>query len=97
MVQANLLAAKAPGAPGKAFNIACGGRVSLMELLEVLGRVLDVTVAPKHLPPRVGDIKHSQAGIEQAQEILGYRCEVGLEEGLRRTALHFQSPSRAAS
>ena len=96
VVQANLLAARSKAAPGKAYNIACGGRISLNELLQVLGRVLDVAPRPNHLAPRAGDIKHSQADIAMAEAELGFRCTVSVEDGLRRTVEHFQSLSRAS-
>ncbi len=96
VVQANLKASVAPGAPGKVFNIACGGRVSLNDLLAMLGRVLGTPAQARYLAPRIGDIKHSQADIGLAERELGFRCEVSIEEGLRRTVEHFQSLSRAS-
>jgi UDP-glucose 4-epimerase len=97
VVEANLLAATAPAAPGQVFNIALGGRVSLNALLEMLGRILGTPAQARYLEPRKGDIKHSQAGIGEARRVLGYRGEVPLEEGLRRTVEHFRSLSRAGS
>ncbi|MBI5835917.1 MAG: SDR family oxidoreductase [Candidatus Eisenbacteria bacterium] len=97
VVEANLKAATAADAPGRAFNIALGGRVSLNELLRMLAEILGVPARARHLEARKGDIRHSQAGIELAREVLGYRGEVSLEEGLRRTVEHFRSPSRTGS
>jgi len=97
VVEANLKAATAPAAAGGVFNVALGGRVSLNQLLEMLGRILEVPARASYREPRTGDIKHSQAGIEQARQVLGYRGDVPLEEGLRRTVEHFRSLSRAGS
>ena len=97
VVEANLLAATAADAPGRVFNIALGGRVSLNLLLEQLGRIMGTPARARYLPPRPGDIKHSQAGIEEARRVLGYRGRVALEDGLSRTVEHFKSLSRSVS
>jgi UDP-glucose 4-epimerase len=84
VVQANLLAATAPGVGGQVFNIACGQRYNLLELVVTINRILGTDIAPVHTSPRVGDIKHSLADITRAREKLGYQVEVEFEEGLRR-------------
>jgi len=86
VVQANLRACEADeSACGRAYNIACGDRVSLNELLDRIGEALGTEVARVHETPRAGDIRHSLAGIEEARSRLGYRPQVTLLEGLRRT------------
>jgi len=88
-VRANLLACEAgPEALGEAFNIACGERISLNRLLAVLASVAGVVPSAKHGPPRPGDVRDSLAGLDRSRERLGYRPEVGLEEGLRRLWEH---------
>ncbi|RME75309.1 MAG: SDR family oxidoreductase [Planctomycetota bacterium] len=86
VVHANLLAGTSPAAcSGRVYNIACGGRVSLLELVEKLNEVLGTRIEPEFAPPRPGDVKHSQADITRAREELGYEPIVSFEEGLRRT------------
>jgi len=86
VVLANLLACEAGSeALGEAFNIACGSRISLNELVVLLSRIAGKRVEPIYLPARSGDIRHSLAGIERATRVLGFRPKVDLEEGLRRT------------
>jgi nucleoside-diphosphate-sugar epimerase len=86
IVQANLRACEAgPAAHGGAFNIACGERISLNELVAILGGFAGRQVQPNYAPHRLGDIKHSLAGIEQAQRLLGYTPEVSVRDGLRKT------------
>jgi UDP-glucose 4-epimerase len=85
VVEANLLAAEAEGAAGGVFNIACGGRYSLMELLAKLAELTGRQPSPIHEPSRAGDVRDSQASIERTRAGLGYRVSVGFEEGLRRT------------
>src|SRR5437870_13682938 len=84
-VQANLLACEAPNVARKVFNIGCGVRVSLNEVLRALTKITGKTLEAKYDPPRVGDIRDSQADISQAKEFLGYDPQIGFEEGLART------------
>lgn len=85
VVEANLLAAEAEGVAGRAFNIACGGRYTLLDLLAKLKLILASDIEPVHEPPRAGDVRDSQASIEAAERALGYRVSVGFDEGLRRS------------
>ncbi|MBC7251104.1 MAG: SDR family oxidoreductase [Anaerolineae bacterium] len=89
-VQANLLAATAPGVAGQVFNIACGKRYTLLELLAILKEILHTDITPTHTDPRPGDVRHSLADITKAQQALGYRVEVSFEEGLRRTVAWYR-------
>ena len=91
VVQANLLAAKAPGVSGKVFNIACGHRASLLELVERINALLGTKIKPIHEPARPGDVKHSQADISPAQSQLGYAPKIGIEQGLRQCLDYFRS------
>ena len=84
-VEANLLACEAPDAPGKVFNIGCGGQVSVNRILDLLREILDVDIQPVHLPERPGEVRHSRASIEQAEKVLGYQQVVDVREGLDRT------------
>lgn len=85
VVSANLKAAHAPGVSGNVYNVACGGSLSLIELLKEICDLLDKPFAPDFAPPRTGDVKHSWADISAAQRDLGYAVEIDLREGLRRT------------
>ncbi len=90
VVAANLAAAEAPSeVSGNVYNIADGTSHSLLDLLEVLGKILDVRPEPSFAPPRVGDVRLSQADATAAARDLGFRCTIGLEDGLRRTVEWF--------
>ena len=78
-----------PEACGLAYNIACGERISLNQLLVKIGEVLGHEVPADHVDPRPGDIRHSLAGIELAQARLDYRPRYDISEGLQRTAKAF--------
>ena len=95
VVEANLLAAEAEGIAGRAFNVACGGRYTLLELLGELKEITGSAVEPIHEEARAGDVRDSQASIEAAAQAFGYRVKVDFEEGLRRTVAWYQ-PQAAA-
>ena len=83
-VQANLLACTAPGAAGKVFNVACGVRTTLLDVVATLAKIVGKDIKPIHEPKRAGDIKDSLADITQAKTVLGYTAPVSFEEGLKR-------------
>lgn len=85
VVHANLLAVSAPGVAGRVFNVACGQRHTLLDMIAILNDILGTQIAPIHTDPRPGDVRHSLADITATQEMLGYRVEVDFREGLRRT------------
>jgi nucleoside-diphosphate-sugar epimerase len=86
VIQANIRATEADSAAcGEAYNIACGERISLNDLLARIGEVLEKKVSAVHDEPRAGDIRHSLAGIEAARNSLRYEPVVDFTEGLRRT------------
>ena len=85
VVNANLLASEGEGLAGKAFNVACGGRYSLLELLSEIRKILGSEIEAIHEPARAGDVRDSQASVEAAERELGYKVSVEFEEGLRRT------------
>jgi nucleoside-diphosphate-sugar epimerase len=89
VVEANLLAMSAEGVAGRAYNIACGERTSLNDLVATIARVVDRPIEPRYGEQRPGDVRHSLADTSRAQEELGYRVNVSLEDGLARTAQHY--------
>lgn len=91
VVHANLLAADAPAASGKVFNVANGRQTSLLELVAALNRYLGTNIQPRHEAPRTGDIKESLADISQARRLLGYEPQVYFEDGLRMSIDYYRS------
>jgi nucleoside-diphosphate-sugar epimerase len=85
VVQANLLACHSPKASGKVYNIACGTRVSLNEVVRMLNHFLGTDLKPVYERARAGDIRHSMADITRARTDLGYSPTVAFEEGLIKT------------
>lgn len=76
------------------FNISGGTQVSLLELLDDMGRLLGKRPRPRFVAKRPGDVMHSLADISRAEEAFGYSPKVDLETGLRRTIEWFESPSK---
>jgi UDP-glucose 4-epimerase len=85
VVEGNLLALEARRLGGQVLNLATGRRVTLLQLLRTMARIVGRAGKARHLPTRPGDIRHSHADVRLASELLGYRPTVDLEAGLRRT------------
>lgn len=85
VVHGNLLAADAPDANGQVMNLATGGRIGLLELVDKINALLGTNIAPKFAPPRNGDIQHSRASIDKARELLDFSPIVSFDDGLART------------
>lgn len=85
VVNANLLACEREEAVGLAMNVACGERISLLDLVSMLNDLLGTSLEPEFEPVRAGDVKHSLADIGLAERALGYSVEVDFKEGLART------------
>jgi nucleoside-diphosphate-sugar epimerase len=87
VVQANLLACKAPAAQvaGKVFNVGLGIRVDLIETFEVLKKLTGYKGELKFAEERAGDVKHSMADISLIKKHMGYMPKVDFEQGLRHT------------
>jgi UDP-N-acetylglucosamine/UDP-N-acetyl-alpha-D-glucosaminouronate 4-epimerase len=94
VVSANLLAAKAPGARGEVFNVGCGSRVSLLEIIARLETIVGRRLERRHTPSRAGDVPHTLADVSKGKRLLGYEPLVDFDEGFRRTVEHFQSSSK---
>ena len=80
-----LQACAAPAASGQAVNMARGGRLSVNALYAALQRATGALVAARYADTRPGDVRHSQADVSLARELLGFAPIVPVEEGLRRT------------
>lgn len=84
VIEANLKACLAPHeAAGNAFNIAYGGREYLIDIYHSLTKALGKDIEPNFGPDRAGDIKHSNADISKAREMLGYEPDYDFESGLK--------------
>ncbi len=85
VVHANLLALDCPRLGGEVINVALGGKITLLELYDAIAEILKTDIRPVHGDPRPGDVKHSQADITRAQQLLGYDGIVDWRTGLVQT------------
>jgi UDP-glucose 4-epimerase len=76
------IAAARQGVPGRVYNIGGGSRVSVNQVLEMIGRVSGRPPQIAADPAQKGDMRHTYADTALARADLGYRPGVGLEEGL---------------
>jgi UDP-glucose 4-epimerase len=91
IVEANLLALRAPRAAGAVVNIGCGERITLNALIRNLEAIFQTRAAVRYEPRRPGDVRDSLADIARARELLGYEPKIGIVEGLRRTVEWFKT------
>ena len=91
VVHANILALKASEAKGQAVNAACGGQISVNEVLAAINRILGKQVEARYTERRAGDVLHSCADGRLARELLGYEPIVSFEEGLSRAIEYYKT------
>ena len=89
-MQVNLAACERGPGKGEAVNVACGERYTLNDLLRCLEKLMGVSANPQFQPTRAGDVKHSQAAIDQAVRLFGFKPTIGFEDGLARTVEYFR-------
>jgi UDP-N-acetylglucosamine 4-epimerase len=100
-VQANLLAACTTDetAVGQVYNIACGERTTLNQLFYLIRDEVarfnpaSAGATPVYRDFRPGDIRHSQADISKAENLLGYSQTHPVREGLREAAAWYAEKS----
>lgn len=97
VLQANILAAMSEreDALDRVYNVAVGGRTSLNQLYYSIRGLLSeadpriAEIEPVYAPFREGDVRHSQADIGRARELLGYNPTHSVEAGLALTSEWF--------
>ena len=89
VVEANVLAARAPDVGGEVFNVGCGRQVSLLDIIARLESILGRPLARRHTLPRAGDVPHTLADVAKSKRLLGYSPLVDFDEGFRRTVEYF--------
>ncbi|MHB9307171.1 SDR family oxidoreductase [Fusobacterium polymorphum] len=86
VIQANLKACLASDkASGEVFNIAYGGRETLNNLFNKLSKLLNKNIKAIYGNERAGDVRHSNADISKAKELLNYNPEYSMDRGLELT------------
>ena len=80
-VEANVLAAR-HAQPGDVFNIGGEREIKLIDVLSIMGRLLNTTPQIRYLASQAGDSQRTCADIGFAKSRLGYSPRVRLEDGL---------------
>lgn len=83
VVRANLIASEHPDAAGKIFNICTGVETRLLDLLEVMYDLLPDAPVHTFAAPRAGDIYRSVGSPQKAADLIGFRSQVSLADGLK--------------
>ena len=92
-VEANVLAARR-AQPGDVFNIGGDREIRLIDVLAIMGQLLNTTPRITYLAGQAGDSQRTCADIGFAESRLGYRPQVSLEEGLRLQWEHMRARSK---
>ncbi len=76
---------------GQRFNIGTGVETSDRQLHTAVAAAVGAPDDPEFAPPRLGDLERSCLDIGRAEQVLGWRPQVALDEGVRRTVEYFRS------
>lgn len=96
IARANLLAAKSD-VTDEVFNVASGREISLLELAQMLSSIMGVSLEPQHKEARaVNGVTRRLADISKAEELLGFKAEISMEQGLRDLVAWWQLKTAAA-
>jgi UDP-glucose 4-epimerase len=91
VVDGNIAAMSAKKACGEVVNVACGGQITVNQVIAAINKALGTNVRPQYVDPRPGDVRHSCADVRLATTLLGYRPKVSFEDGLRRAIDYYRS------
>jgi UDP-glucose 4-epimerase len=84
VVEATLLALNRGDAAGEVFNIGTGEVATINRLCELFLKALGrPDLKPAYEDAKPGDIRHSQADIAKARQVLGFQPKVSLEQGIK--------------
>lgn len=75
---------------GQRFNIGTGAETSVRQLHTAIAAAVGAPDDPEFHPPRLGDLNRSCLDITRAREVLGWRPQVGLDDGVARTVAYFR-------
>jgi len=90
VVEANISAAITPGIRYEVFNVACGKDQTILDLVDILNKIMGKSIKPVFTPPRPGDVFRTLADISNIKTKLGYEPKIDFEEGLKKTVEWFK-------
>jgi UDP-glucose 4-epimerase len=95
IARANILAAKSD-VTDEVFNVASGEETSLLELAQMLTRIMGSSIEPQHAPARkVNAVPRRLADITKARDLIGFEARIPLDDGLRGLVAWWRAESAA--
>jgi UDP-glucose 4-epimerase len=99
VARANVLASTAAvpagdGIDATAFNIATAKQTNVLELAEMVGRVMGKKPEIEFAPARAGELFRSSLDVSKARKVLGWKPEVGFDDGLPQLVDWFRKEGR---
>jgi len=92
VVRANLLAMQSENKfSGQPFNIGGGERTDLIAVKRMIEQLIGRKINLEQRPERKGDVRHTQADVNQAHRWIGYQPSVNFADGLKKTVEWFSS------
>lgn len=92
VVQANIRALLASNIQShEVLNIAYGERTTLNELWKLINEIACTDIRAEYTEERRGDVKHSLASVLKAEQLIEYKPEISIKEGLHLTIKFFQN------
>lgn len=92
--------AETSGIEGREINIASGTEISMADTLRAIARVMDAdvdyVVDPQRLRPAKSEVRRLCGDNSVITSLTGWRPEISLEEGIRRTVAWFTDPANLA-
>ncbi|MBU8812914.1 UDP-glucose 4-epimerase [Mycolicibacterium goodii] len=86
--------AAGPAGGGQRFNVGTGVETSTRELHTAIAKAVGAADEPEFHPPRLGDLRRSKLDITRAREVLGWRPQVALTDGVAKTVEFFRHKSQ---
>lgn len=88
VAKANLLALEK--GDNEVVNISTNKPTSINELVEIMNKIMNISLEPIYTEPRKGDIVHSYLDNKKALDVLGWKPEYSLEDGLKETIEYYK-------
>jgi len=89
-VRGFMLAAESPATVGEVVNLGTGREISIADLVRLVAKTLGkdarIVQDAERLRPETSEVSRLCADLTKARRLIGYEPQVGLEEGIRRTA-----------
>lgn len=89
IVKANIQAANCKS-NWSCLNIGGGSRISVNDLIELIGNAVGKKANIRHIQSQKGDVEHTYADVSLARKVIGYEPEIDIEVGIKKHVEHLQ-------